>query len=121
MATEQISGSLPVRTTTRALTHPLAPLTTSEIESSRDLIKSLYPVTTSLLYKQITLQEPEKVELAPYLDAEFQGRPKGRIDRRAFVTYYIRNTVRLSNPLEEDRMIDHFTGQVSRSNCQSDS
>ena len=94
MATEQVSSSASIGTSTQALTHPLAPLTTAEIRTSRDLIKSLYPTSTSLLYKQITLQEPEKAELAPYLDAEYHGKPTGTIDRRSFVTYYIRNTVR---------------------------
>ena len=97
MSTEQVSESLPIRAAAQAHIHPLAPLTTAEIKASRDLIKSLYPPNTGLLYKQITLQEPEKAVLAPYLDAEFQGGSLGKIDRRSFVTYYIRNTVRFGS------------------------
>ena len=41
------------------------------------------------------LKEPEKALLAPYLDAERMGERFPKIERRAFVTYYIRNTVSL--------------------------
>ena len=75
--------------------HPLCPLSALEIEASVSLIKALHPPETDLLFKQITLNEPAKEQLAPYLDAEFSGSQKTSIDRRSFVNYYIRYTVRV--------------------------
>ena len=93
MAAEQVSTSLPLRTAAEAEVHPLSPLTADEIKASSQLIQSLYPPGTSFLFKQCTLEEPPKARLAPYLDAEHLGRRPAALDRRAFVTYYIRNTV----------------------------
>lgn len=73
--------------------HPLCPLTASEITKSAQLITGIYPSNISLRFKTITLEEPPKAQLAPYLDAEHHGRAVGQIDRKAFVNYYIRNTV----------------------------
>lgn len=73
--------------------HPLSPLSASEITTSAELIKSLYPTQTRIHFKAITLEEPEKAQLVPYLDAEHNGRSLPRISRKAFVNYYIRNTV----------------------------
>lgn len=73
--------------------HPLSPLTASEITTSAELIKGLYPTQTRIDFKAITLEEPEKAQLVPYLDAEHNGRSLPRISRKAFVNYYIRNTV----------------------------
>ena len=72
---------------------PLAPLTKGEIIACRDAIQSIHGPHTGLLFKQITLREPVKEELAPRLDAEFEGRPIQKIDRRAFINYYLRKTV----------------------------
>ena len=94
MAAEQ-SANLTAEYATPAYTiHPLAPLTSGEILQSRDLIQSLYSASTALLFKQITLQEPRKEELVPYFDGEHRGVQAQGIDRRAFINYYIRNTVR---------------------------
>ena len=73
--------------------HPLCPLTASEIRRSSDAIKSIYPGRPDIQFKAVTLEEPEKALLAPYLDAEHAGRKLPLIERRAFVSYYIRNTV----------------------------
>ncbi|KAL9098140.1 MAG: hypothetical protein Q9163_006145 [Psora crenata] len=75
--------------------HPLCPLTPSEIEKSAELVRSIYPATPEIHFKTITLEEPEKALLVPYLEAEHAGRRTPRIDRRAFVSYYIRNTDKL--------------------------
>ena len=74
-------------------THPLAPLTSEEIRQSATLIRALYPAETKFIFKRVTLHEPAKELLAPYLDAEFSGQPRKSIDRRSFINYYIRNTV----------------------------
>lgn len=82
--------------TTASTTHPLTPLSSVEIVSAAGIIRSLYPANTSLLFKAVTLQEPEKAATLKYLDAEHAGTalPTG-IDRKAFIAYYIRNTVSL--------------------------
>ena len=73
--------------------HPLSPLTAFEIKSAASLVRALYPSGTSFQFKAITLEEPEKARLVPYLDAEHSGRGLPTIDRKAFVCYYLRNTV----------------------------
>ena len=84
------NGSHPAK---HARLHPTAPISSEEIRSAAHLIRTLYPERTKLLFKQITLHEPAKEQLAPYLDAELDGRAPKSIDRRVFVNYYIRNTV----------------------------
>jgi primary-amine oxidase len=76
--------------------HPIAPLTASEITDSSRLIRELWPSNTNLQFKVITLQEPNKAELLPFLAAEHEGRRPSPVERRSFVVYYIRNTVRHS-------------------------
>ncbi|KAI4091767.1 MAG: hypothetical protein LQ344_003871 [Seirophora lacunosa] len=98
MSTEQVSaipsGRL-VAVAKHVSSHPLSPLTSSEISNVSTLVQSLYPRSTKLQYKSITLQEPEKAHLVPFLDAEHNGLKKSTIERRAFVAYYIRNTDKL--------------------------
>ncbi len=77
--------------------HPLGPVTGLEITQASALIKASWPAGTDLHFKTITLQEPTKAELAPYLTAERAGQPTLSIDRRAFILYYIKGTV--SQPL----------------------
>ncbi len=100
MSTEAVSGasSAPeVPVTKQVTSHPLSPLTASEIEATGQLIKSLYPEKIDLRFKVITLKEPEKKNLVPYLEAEHTGGALPSIHRQAFVSYYIRNTV--SSPI----------------------
>ena len=75
--------------------HPLSPLTASEIVQAADFIRHLYPSATRLQFKAVTLEEPAKARLVPYLDAEHAGKRLPALDRKAFVSYYIRNTVSL--------------------------
>ena len=74
--------------------HPLCPLTASEISTTSQLIARLWPPKTSLRFKVITLEEPVKKEFLPYLEAEHSGARLPKLDRIAFASYYIRNTVR---------------------------
>lgn len=98
--------------------HPLGPLTANEITNSSQLIKSLWPTHTNIQFKSITLQEPNKAELIPFLAAEKTAQATPTIDRRSFVVYYIRNTVSISSLLAiHDSKTD--TGQTTRSNCRS--
>ena len=93
MSTEQESYAPMAAPVKQTPAHPLCPITAAEIEQSADLIRSLYPAKTDFCFKAITLQEPEKAQLVPYLDAEHNGGRLPHIDRKTFVCYYLRNTV----------------------------
>lgn len=82
-----------------APSHPLGPLTASEISQSSDLIRAQWPEGTKFQFKVVTLLEPPKTELAPYLQAERAGQPVKPIDRKSQVVYYLRNTVRTPYPI----------------------
>ena len=86
------SQSIPFRSMTSEA-HPLNPLSASEISVSAELIKSVWPAHTDLRFKAITLEEPPKRDLVPYLEAEHHGVSLPPIPRKSFVAYYIRNTV----------------------------
>ena len=94
MSTEQMPTAPMAEVTKKMAAHPLCPITSSEIKRSAELIKSCWPPKTNFHFKAITLEEPAKAELVPYLEAEHKGARLPRIDRRTFVSYYIRNTVR---------------------------
>lgn len=81
-----------------APSHPLGPLTANEISQSSDLIRAQWPEGTKFQFKVVTLLEPPKTELAPYLQAERAGRPVKPIDRKSQVVYYLRNTVSILQP-----------------------
>ena len=93
MSTEQISTVAELGWAKQVAVHPLSPLTPSEIARAADFTRNLYPSSIKLQFKAVTLEEPEKSRLVPYLDAEHGGRRLPSIDRKAFVSYYIRNTV----------------------------
>jgi primary-amine oxidase len=96
MSTEQIPVSRPYVGGKTTPQHPLGPLTAGEISESARLIKSLWPSNTNIQFKVITLKEPNKTELVPFLAAEHAGGSTPTIERKSFVVYYIRNTVRFS-------------------------
>jgi primary-amine oxidase len=87
------------------LSHPLAPLSASEITTAAATIRASWPAHTDLHFKVITLQEPPKAEALRYLDAEHSQEPRPNIARKAFINYYIRNTVRAME-LFADRLLD---------------
>ncbi|KAI9739724.1 MAG: hypothetical protein M1834_006443 [Cirrosporium novae-zelandiae] len=96
--------------------HPLSPITSSEIISAGELLRAQWPPQTDLHFKTITLQEPAKKELMPYLEAEHDGRKLPSIDRKAFSNYYIRNTLEngdVPNKFHE-AIINLTTGTVER-------
>lgn len=94
MAKVAVSTSLPIREAKHLEIHPLAPLNANEIKNAVSIIRAQWPSGTDLHFKAITLQEPAKEEAAPFLEAEFYGQNLPNIDRRVFVTYYLRLTVR---------------------------
>ena len=73
--------------------HPLDPLTETEITTGASLIRQLHPSTVGLRFKAITLEEPKKDDVLSLSAAEKDGRKPTAIARRAFVSYYIQNTV----------------------------
>ena len=75
------------------ISHPLAPVTASEITQASQLIRGLWPANTNLQFKAVTLEEPPKAQMLPYLEAEHTGKPLPSIERKVFVNYYLQNTV----------------------------
>jgi len=73
--------------------HPLCALSADEILYTAELIRSIWPANTDIRFKSITLEEPPKAQVLPYLEAEAAGRQLPNLDRKAFTSYYIRNTV----------------------------
>lgn len=94
MSTEEIPMRPSIGVAKHVSSHPLSPLTSSEITNAVKLVQALYLASTRLQYKAVTLQEPVKADVVPYLDAEHNGGRTPSIERKAFVCYYIRNTVR---------------------------
>lgn len=94
-AAAQTVSESPVVPKTHAVAHPFCPLSADEIRAASALVKSIWPSNADLRFKVVTLDEPAKKTFLPYLDAEHSGAQLPKIDRKAFVAYYIRNTVRL--------------------------
>lgn len=70
------------------LLHPFSQLTPAEITQSAEIIRNLYP-GTELIFKIITLEEPDKAQALKYLEAEHAveaSRPF--VERRSFAAYY---------------------------------
>ena len=93
MSLDIVTSSPSVVPQKRITSHPLAPLTADEINTTSSLVRRLWPSGTQLHYKTVTLQEPRKVEVLPFLQAEHGNGPLPIIRRKAFVNYYIKNTV----------------------------
>lgn len=115
MATQEAYTPEPA-STKHSVDHPLNPLTSSEISAASELIRSAWPPHTDLRFKIVTLFEPAKKQFIPYLEAEHNGRSLPSIARKAFIAYYIRNTVRLF-PLQHSALT--LPGSLSRSDSES--
>ena len=93
MSTDQVSYAPMAAPVKQSPAHPICPITAAEIRQSAHLIRNLYPAKTDFSFKVITLEEPDKADLVPYLDAEHSRGRLPHIDRKTFVCYYLRNTV----------------------------
>lgn len=93
VSVDTVSTSLPTRTAKTDEVHPLAPISPDEVKNAVALVRAQWPANTDLHFKAITLQEPAKAEAVPYIEAEFHGYQLPQIDRRIFVSYYLRQTV----------------------------
>jgi primary-amine oxidase len=98
----EIATDAAPRTAKTVPSHPLAPLSAPEIKSAASIIRASWPAHTDLHFKVVTLQEPPKVEVLKYLEAEHGNKSLPAISRKAFINYYIRNTVRSTH--NESRM-----------------
>lgn len=98
----------------KTVCHPLSPLSASEITRSSQLIRALYPSQIDLHFKVVTLDEPPKARLIPYLDAEHHGRTVPALDRKAFLCYYIRNTVSPIHACTHEAKGEHLIHRHSR-------
>ena len=69
MSAEHVTNPAP-QSTKSGPCHPLAPLSAAELQSAAAIIKASWPAQTDLHFKVVTLQEPPKVEVLQYLEAE---------------------------------------------------
>ncbi|EXJ85677.1 primary-amine oxidase [Capronia coronata CBS 617.96] len=72
--------------------HPVSNLTVSEIHRSVEFVRALHPGVPNLVFKVVTLREPDKTELQHYFEAEASGSDLPNIDRRSFVNFYQKNS-----------------------------
>lgn len=77
-----------------APTHPLDPLTGDEIIQTSSVLKAKFP-EKSLHFKIITITEPPKAKLRPFLKAERNGDIKSNLPRIASSLFYERGTSNL--------------------------
>lgn len=103
---QQSSTPAPAATKYNAA-HPVCALGPEELSYASELIRALWPEHTDIRFKTITLDEPPKALLLPYFQAEREGRSLPHIDRKAFTSYYIRNTDRF-----HEAIINLSTGKV---------
>ena len=75
--------------------HPYAPLSANEITYASTLLSAQWPEDTDIHYKTVTLAEPPKRDVVPYIEAEARNATLPTIDRKAFVSYYLRKTNKL--------------------------
>ncbi|KAF2101556.1 hypothetical protein NA57DRAFT_34414 [Rhizodiscina lignyota] len=109
MSTEVISSAPAIRTVKYTAKHALEPLNAEEITGAANLVKSVWPSQTDIHFKVVTLHEPPKADVIPYLEAEHSGRPLPFIARKVFVNYYIRNTNRF-----HEAIVNLSNGTVER-------
>ncbi|KAH6623646.1 copper amine oxidase [Chaetomium tenue] len=111
MTGAQSSGSSrvldPLKADPKPKSHPLGPLTAREITEAAALTRACWPDNIEYHFKVVTLLEPAKAQLIPYLAAERAGQHPGSIDRRAFVVYYFRGTHNL-----HEAVVNLTTGKV---------
>ncbi|KAJ5108251.1 copper amine oxidase [Penicillium angulare] len=68
--------------------HPFSQLTATEIQRSGQLVSQLFP-GISLIFKSITLYEPDKEQALEYLEAEHAGNAmRPIVERRSILAYY---------------------------------
>ncbi|KAL5392802.1 hypothetical protein DPSP01_000501 [Paraphaeosphaeria sporulosa] len=107
MSTEVVADTPSSRLVKGFAAHPLAPLSEKELTSAAAIIRASWPAHTDVHFKVVTLQEPPKAEVVPYLEAEHSGTQLPPVSRRAFINYYIRNTNKF-----HEAIVDLQSGRV---------
>lgn len=79
--------------------NPLVPLTSEEIQTAARLIKAVSGAQVPIHFKAITLEEPHKQDVLAFFQAQEDGKPVPKVERIAFVSYYLRGTVWISPAL----------------------
>lgn len=69
--------------------HPLSQLTAEEIRHAARLIRNAWSEQVEIIYKSITLKEPDKSLVLEYLEAEhLHSVHRPTFDRESFIVYY---------------------------------
>jgi primary-amine oxidase len=73
--------------------HPLDPLTPAEITTAAAILRSSYPADSLIHFKTVTLDEPAKEYVVPFLEAEHKGSVSlPTVPRTAYILYVMVNT-----------------------------
>lgn len=97
---------------TQALPHPLASLSEAEYLKALETVRKYHGADTSLYFRAIHLQEPNKADLIPFLEAEHAGsltEETKRPARQAAVEHDVRKVDRYDYTLA---IVDLGTGEV---------
>jgi Cu2+-containing amine oxidase len=101
--------------------HPLRDLTANEIKRAASLIKQLHR-NQELVFKAITLDEPNKNLVLRYFKAQENGTALPKVPRIVFAAYYFKGTVRqcLTDPRAGclPLLIHRVTGSFHNNLCQ---
>lgn len=87
--------------------HPLDPLTPDEITTVAKILRAVYPPNSPIHFKAVTLDEPAKSLVVPYLEAEHRGSPLPIVPRSAYVLYVMQNTHKTF-----EAIVDFSTGKL---------
>lgn len=74
--------------------HPLSDLTADEVKHAARIVRQLHK-DQELVFKAITLEEPQKNLILKYFRAEEDGSPLPTVPRQVFAAYYLKGTVSL--------------------------
>lgn len=80
--------------------HPLRDLSADEIERAASLVSKLHG-DQELVFKAITLEEPQKRQVLDYLRAIDNAAPLPSVRRVAFAAYYFKGTVSRRLPQQD--------------------
>lgn len=95
-----------------SLAHPLLPLTIPEVHVARNIVLSIHK-NSILDFRSLSLEEPPKAELQPFLDLEHAGLLKAdtpRPARLARVTYDVISGDRVAKYYES--LVDVLNGTI---------
>jgi primary-amine oxidase len=114
--THAISDKLNIRLSTQApriLPHPLEQLSIEEIHAARAIIQNARSSSAiSIVYRNITLEEPPKALLVPFLKAEHAGTLNSRTERPPRLARVLYDVIGEDKSLDfSDSVVDVVTGK----------